>query len=265
MAQTHQVKGTAGAGGRPAVSGHLVRWHGGTRAIRATPRRSRRFRCARPVAGQVLKVAGMWGRIKLWMSEWGSNLTFAGYVWRLAWLLLPPAVGGMSGYYAMVADWLNPGGPLAWLWAAAIGASFPAVILAWLYSLIGSGRIKRASARFTESLAATPHYTNPLDMSYADRVIDIADLIISRPTWAHPQINKLYSRCIFRGPGTIALEGCSGKIAYPQSNFVWYNKHGLVFPDVLFRDCRFVDCRFIGVTVFVSRLRRQVSGLTFRT
>lgn len=152
-------------------------------------------------------------------------------------------------------------GPIGWVSAALIGASFSALSLASLYALLGVGKSRRAMANFQATLATKPHSVNPLDQMFTRQIIQVSDLKISWHPYVFPQQGKVFTECLLKGPGTIMLVECAGNLRdYPWTNFAWYNERGFVMPDIVLRRCVFVDCRFLNLTVFVSRSEEE----TFR-
>ena len=189
-----------------------------------------------------------------------SHLSIVDWLWRLFTFLVIAGGGTVAGILAQFTQMFGAAGYLAWM---LIGVA-TSLALACCFALIRYSGVKGAEKQYVQAMALKPTGINPLQDSFADAVIHIHDLYL-------PGIQlhegKHFKRCIFVGPGTIAMLGGT----YSNSSFM---ETGQVIPipentyltgTVLFKHCTVDQCTFIRVTLLApvehaNAFNKAVSG-----
>lgn len=200
------------------------------------------------------------------LSLFDTTLSAAEWAWRIVAIMVIGGTGTAGGLIARASPLLQPLGPLYWLAVALITALSTAVILV----LVKTANYKQSLADLNAALSIPRNTVNPLSHTFADLIIPVEDLRL--PTQQLHE-NKLFKRCKFVGPATIAIVGgtyvnssfkeCGDIIALPE---------GVYLTGVIaLRNCTVEECEFIKVTIltdqntakgFAGVLGANVKGVT---
>lgn len=177
-----------------------------------------------------------------------SHLSVADWIWRLFTILLVAGGGTIAGLEAKASTLFGSAGVVAW-----IGVGLTASLLISIcFALIRYSGVKGAEKQYIQAMALRGGGINPLEDTFSDAVIHIHDLFLPGKQL---HSGKHFKRCIFVGPGSIAIAGGS----YTNTEFVDTGDmipiplktilHGVV---VLER-CTVDQCKFIGVMMLAPQ------------
>lgn len=182
------------------------------------------------------------------LSLFDTTLSSAEWAWRI---LVVAAIGGsgtIGGLLARADPFFKSLGPIYWLAVAATTAVVTAIVLYF----VKAANHKQSLADLNASLATPRNTINPLAHTFTDVIIPVEDLRL--PTQQLHQ-NKLFKRCKFVGPATIAILGgtyahssfndCGDIIALPEG----VNLTGAI----VLQNCTVEECEFIRVTLLMDQ------------
>ncbi len=194
-------------------------------------------------------------RIHQALSLFDTTLSSAEWAWRIVVLAAIGGSGTAGGIIARATPFLRDLGPLYWLVVGLITALASALVL----FLVKAANHKQSLADLNAALAVPRSTVNPLSHTFSDVIIPVEDLRL--PTQQLHE-NKLFKRCKFVGPATIAIQGGT----YLKSGF---NECGdiIALPDGIYltgvtalRNCTVEECEFIQVTILTDQLTAKGFG-----
>lgn len=184
----------------------------------------------------------------------------ADFAWKAFTFLVVVAGGTTAGVLAAGLQMFQSLGWLAWFGIGLLAA----LLTAFTAYLVRAAQRAAAQAALANAVAAKATQINPLQASFSDVVIRLADLHLpGKQVHEHKQ----FRRCKFVGPGAVALLGGT----FVRSGFHDIG-HILTVPDntfitgiTLLVNCTVEDCEFYQTTVLVPRTQadtfRQIPGV----
>lgn len=182
------------------------------------------------------------------LSLFDTTLSSAEWAWRIVVLIAIGGSGTAGGFIARATPFLKTLGPLYWLAVGLVTSLVTALIL----YLVKAANHKQSLTDLNASLAAPRNTINPLAHNFSDVIIPVEDLRL--PTQQLHE-NKLFKRCKFVGPATLAIQGGT----YVNSRF---NECGdiIALPDGVYltgvtalRNCTVEECEFVQVTILTDQ------------
>lgn len=197
------------------------------------------------------------------LSLLNSSMSLAERLWGFLSFILIGGGGLGAALLAKADPFLKQLGSIYWLGIGLL-TSLVFTIIFWL---IKSAFLKQAAAE-TQRILATPRATiNPLSESFKDVVIPIEDL---RLPAQQLQSQKHFKRCIFVGPGSMAIAGCNiTRNKFTDTGDLIRVQSGTMLTGIiLFQDCTFEECTFVRITMLMDEITAdafaQSSGITLR-
>lgn len=196
-------------------------------------------------------------RLQNFLGIMDTNLSLVDRAWQLFTFLVIFSGGTVATISAKASAYFGDLGMLVWL---GVGL-FTSLILAICFALIRYAGVKGAEKQYVQSMALRGGGINPLQDSFSDTVIHIHELYLPRMQLHR---GKHFKRCIFVGPGAIAILGGT----YSHSQF---HETGQAIPipnntyltgTVVLQDCIVDQCQFVQVTLLApTNIAVTLNGL----
>lgn len=189
-------------------------------------------------------------------------MSAADYAWRLFTIVIIGGSGTVTGFFASDAPFFKELGIIAWV---AVGL-ICSISIALIFYLIKSAQNQSANAEYTRTVSQPKNRVNPLMESFKDQIIPIEELRVPG-TFLHK--NKHFKRCVFVGPGALALLGGT----FIETKFIETGDI-IPMPDntrltgiIGLENCTVENCEFHRITIMVnqgqaSTMAKSVPGMT---
>lgn len=173
--------------------------------------------------------------------------------WAWDWIIehwaavLSVSGGGLMGYLAAGANWLQQYGPVAW---GGVGL-LTALIISFVIIIIARAKQMRINAARDAAILAKGSIINPLDKIFEKKRIFINDFILP----SHPMIDgKIFTDCEIIGPANIYFlpTNVANPIRPPAMDAVWVSPNARPTNGFILHNCYFNNCSFQLITIYAS-------------
>ena len=185
----------------------------------------------------------MWTRIKQFISDWGSSLTFADYAFRIGGAVgLGSALTWATSATAALAIYA----PAIYVMAAAVGV----LCASGIYALMAIARRQSAYALALADMKAIPRSVNPLEHRFERQRFNLNEF---QNPFSVIVDGKEFIDCEILGHGAMMF-GSNTTTIQPRlygCDMVLLKKTVRIETFIVFKNCRFINCRFRRITIMV--------------